>query len=1368
MSKSNLLAACISIVSSVFFLSADAVHAEFSNRHHAIWQQTDGQSVMARENIEYPVEILLEEGMYSFNNTGMKKFHFRRIFRILTQRGVNEWNSVTATWYDWYQEKPVITATVTAPDGSIAKLDPRTLGEVADRQQTENLYTDRRTISGPLPAVTVGSRVEEVYVYSDKKPFFKGGNQEWYSFHRGIPIQKSRIVIEYPSGSYFNYRLLGCTGTPVTGEKNGIKTFTLEIKDLSPIDNPPMFLPSEGEYWRFLAFTTVKSWQDAALEYGKMVDEQMKESSLVGGTVERILKETTDKKDIIKKIVGHLHSLVRYTGVEFGEAAIVPRSPDEVLRRKYGDCKDKSALLVAMLGKAGIKANIALLKAGYELDVDKSIPGIQDFNHAIVYIDSPYNLWIDPTAEFTPVGELPPADLERNALVIKSNSVGLVKTPSKDSGSSRIDLSREVFMSHLGQPVIVEKMNTRGAFSTSYRSWFREAGDKQIREEFITYAKNNFSSGDLMEMNYSKPENMDENFFYSVKVGKCFGAYTDLDEALVEIDQTFIMSKIPEEIIDFKNYTGTEEKDNSPWKNRGVDLVLPVPHIYSFSYLIHTPPGFETVDLPKNSIVSAGPMTIEKKFSAVGNDISAVFTLNTGKGRYTPSEVALLRSSLYDLLKAKYVVIKLASRSSRLMEQGKYGESLTGLDTLIRSYPKEAGYLIRSANVLLSAGFRDAAVQRLNKAVELDPKSIEAQMMLGWANLHDPFGREMRGSFELGKAIDAYDRVVKIDKTVPNAWRNLAILHEYDKDGVRYSRHAQIGKSIEFYDQYRKNIKKDDLNLNYLIALYHNGNYAKLAESRELVDGSSSGWAAYLTGLAIVKGLPGVWNEIDSIATDKKLRFEILENVASNLGFVRQYEMASELIRQISTLSPNTIDLQARSNYLSRMKRWEELTLNETGPESAVYRFMKLIILYEVTDQAISEIFSRQVLDSSDFRESVKSYVQKQKTSVDSNFSGSKSPAATLDEVLSMMKIKTEGDDTIGWRLTASIDLMNSEKNAVFYVIKEGEGYRIIDTADTVPNALGFIALAHCSRGDFKSASRILDWVADLNPGPFGSIYEAHPFFYIYKKGATDKGTLLLSSHVLLSGIGSYTAALREMRKDVSDKSVGIQVDRSILGGLLNQRQFDDALKVIDEMIKNGAKEPLLYMTQLEIFESLGRTETILNTIDGYIAQYPDNSDLVYMKSVILANNGNLTEAKKVISQANEKGIGNADGYNLLAWIGLFTNDKTEDLLNLSMKSNKMTDYTRHHHLHTLATIYAEQGKVTEAKQVIFKILENGGNNDLKEVDMYILGRNAETLGLTSIARDIYAKIKQDEKEKHLSVYELTQKRLKQLEKSKP
>ena len=104
----------------------------------------------------------------------------------------------------------------------------------------------------------------------------------------------------------------------------------------------------------------------------------------------------------VQAIVSRLHKEVRYTGIEFGESALKPQTPAEILKRHYGDCKDKAAFLVAMLRAAGIPASLALLETGPGEDVNPGLPGMNQFDHAIVHVPaagagSP-ELWIDATA----------------------------------------------------------------------------------------------------------------------------------------------------------------------------------------------------------------------------------------------------------------------------------------------------------------------------------------------------------------------------------------------------------------------------------------------------------------------------------------------------------------------------------------------------------------------------------------------------------------------------------------------------------------------------------------------------------------------------------------------------------------------------------------------------------------------------------------------------------------------------------------------------------------------------------------------------------------------------------------------------------
>ena len=86
------------------------------------------------------------------------------------------------------------------------------------------------------------------------------------------------------------------------------------------------------------------------------------------------------------RIVARLHKEVRYTGLEFGEAALQPQTATEVLKRHYGDCKDKAAMLVAMLRAEGIDADMALVDSGPGVDLTPELPGMNQFDHAIVYL----------------------------------------------------------------------------------------------------------------------------------------------------------------------------------------------------------------------------------------------------------------------------------------------------------------------------------------------------------------------------------------------------------------------------------------------------------------------------------------------------------------------------------------------------------------------------------------------------------------------------------------------------------------------------------------------------------------------------------------------------------------------------------------------------------------------------------------------------------------------------------------------------------------------------------------------------------------------------------------------------------------------
>lgn len=186
-----------------------------------------------------------------------------------------------------------------------------------------------------------------------------------------------------------------------------------------------------------LTFTTGASWQKVARGYDQIVEAQIANADLkaLAGNL-TAGKSTREQK--AAAIVAYLNREIRYTGVEFGDAAVVPRPPAETLNRKYGDCKVKAALLVALLRSAGIPSYVALLSVGSSQDVLPDLPGAGMFNHAIVFVPRPPDLWVDATDEYARLGQLPTDDQNRYALIARPETEGLVRIPGSTSADNKI------------------------------------------------------------------------------------------------------------------------------------------------------------------------------------------------------------------------------------------------------------------------------------------------------------------------------------------------------------------------------------------------------------------------------------------------------------------------------------------------------------------------------------------------------------------------------------------------------------------------------------------------------------------------------------------------------------------------------------------------------------------------------------------------------------------------------------------------------------------------------------------------------------------------------------------------------------------
>jgi hypothetical protein len=133
---------------------------------------------------------------------------------------------------------------------------------------------------------------------------------------------------------------------------------------------------------------------------------------------------------------------LRYVALFLGETAAVPHRVTDVLRNRYGDCKDHVALFEALLAAVGIRSEPALISLGAVYTLP-SVPGYgaAAINHVIVWIPE-LELFADPTSGGTEFGYLPPILMDRPALLVDEGV--LTRTPASEPRARNARLQVEV------------------------------------------------------------------------------------------------------------------------------------------------------------------------------------------------------------------------------------------------------------------------------------------------------------------------------------------------------------------------------------------------------------------------------------------------------------------------------------------------------------------------------------------------------------------------------------------------------------------------------------------------------------------------------------------------------------------------------------------------------------------------------------------------------------------------------------------------------------------------------------------------------------------------------------------------------------
>jgi len=317
--------------------------------------------------------------------------------------------SIFTIEYNSETDKVEMLDAYTINDGQKSKVEKSAM-EDRDKGDSRD-YDAIKVLSVVYPQVRVGSQLFVHYKIHTQKPLLKERWSTQLSFVPSVHTKDLRVTIK--SEMPLNFDLKDPRKLIELKQPNAR---LIHVRNRKPLpgwihaEKDPYFHPDGAtEVW----VSTEKDWNKflAGLEgdYNKVL------SAGVPAKLKPWLEEADKLKtpeEKIQLVMEKMSQAFRYFGDwRRHDGGLVPRPLNEIESSRYGDCKDLSSLLVAMMRELKMPAHVALIRRGenpWGFEPDYKLPATNRFNHAVAYVKAgDKNYWLDPTNPVTALSAYP-------------------------------------------------------------------------------------------------------------------------------------------------------------------------------------------------------------------------------------------------------------------------------------------------------------------------------------------------------------------------------------------------------------------------------------------------------------------------------------------------------------------------------------------------------------------------------------------------------------------------------------------------------------------------------------------------------------------------------------------------------------------------------------------------------------------------------------------------------------------------------------------------------------------------------------------------------------------------------------------------
>jgi hypothetical protein len=344
------------------------------------------------------------------------------------------------------------------------------------------MYGDAVSTGFSMPAIEDNCVIDYTYRMVQAPKLLQGQYAATWLFASRYPVKLSRLTVHAPAAAVLGYRIKNdplCKPMITLSPNGSIRTTVFEDRDIKPIVPEPL-MPNPLQVAPHVELSTISSWGEIAKWYSGLQPTRSAATPAITATVGKITGGKTSPRDKAAAIYDWVVSNVRSVGVQFGLAGYRPHPAAEVASKRYGDARDKTNLLIAMLAVAGISADPVLLAAGIPDDLESHLPSLQAFNHciALAHIEGK-DVWLDASAEACPYGDIPQADRGAYGFVVSGGKHVFKRIPPYQPEENGIEDHETIQLTEDGSAEIEDRVIMRGSFAQGLRAGLRRLTPQQ-------------------------------------------------------------------------------------------------------------------------------------------------------------------------------------------------------------------------------------------------------------------------------------------------------------------------------------------------------------------------------------------------------------------------------------------------------------------------------------------------------------------------------------------------------------------------------------------------------------------------------------------------------------------------------------------------------------------------------------------------------------------------------------------------------------------------------------------------------------------------------------------------------------------------